>query len=80
MHPDSPRNPARCVSLEDFEVSIPIPGTELDLKMSPQIHHHAIIIEQRVIAIEQKHGVMWCFQVTYTRIRLALPGCYLVWF
>lgn len=48
--------------LQDCPVSIPVPGAELALEMSSEIDFHAIVVEQRVVAIEQEDDVIWHFQ------------------
>ena len=79
MHRDSLRTLILAQSFEDFEVSIPVLYAKLTLEMHAKIDNHAIVIEERVVAVEQKYNVFWCFHVTLLllniRIRLALRAC-----
>jgi len=43
---------------EDCPVAIAARDAELALEMTPEIVLHAVVVEQRVVTIEQKHDVI----------------------
>jgi hypothetical protein len=58
----------RAQRLQDCPVSIPVLRAELAFEMSSEIDLHAIVVEQRVVAVEQEHDVIWYFQRMETKL------------